>query len=168
MSNLYQEASLHSIMRDELVKTYPELAIDDSALADTLEGISSFAESVRYVLRSIDDDKIIIDGIKAREAELAARRERHAARIEAKRAAIAQALERAGETKLVLPECTVSLGKAAPKCVITDENAIPLTYWISQPARLDRESLLKDMKAGNTVEGAALSNGGAQLVIRKK
>lgn len=168
MTNLYEAASMHAIMRDALLAAYPELTIDDPHLLDSLEGISSFPESVKYVIRSIDEDQIIIDGIKARETELATRRERHKVRVDAKRAAIAQALERAGETKLVLPDATVSLGKSAPKVIVTDEDAIPLAYWISQPARLDRETLLKDMKAGNAVEGASLSNGGQTLVLRRK
>ncbi len=167
--NLYAAAGTHAIMREELLREFPELATDDVALADSLEGVSSFAESVRLVLRSIDEDQILIDGIKARITELLERNNRHADRIDRKRAAITQAMERAGEKRLTLPEATLSLSPAQPKLIVTEEMLIPPLYLVQPPAKLDKRALLADLKSGTTVPGAEMSNPGAlQLTIRRK
>src|SRR5258708_2648071 len=167
--NLYAAASSHVIMREELLRAYPELAFDEQALLDTLEGVSSFAESVRYVIRSIDDDQIIVDGIAERIDELTARCRRHDDRIDRKRAAIAQAMERANERKITLPDATLSLSPAQPRLIVTDEMMISPMYLVQPPAKLDKRKLLADLKTGVIVPAAEMSNPGAtQLTIRRR
>src|SRR5258708_4945038 len=148
--NLYAAASSHVIMREELLREFPDLATDDQALADTLEGVSTFAESVRYVIRSIDDDQIIVDGLAILMAELPARGRRHADRIDRKRAAIAQAMERENERKLTWAEAPLSLSPAQPRLIATDEMLIPPSYLVQPPAKLDKRALLADIKSGIT------------------
>lgn len=169
MTDLHAAATAHAIMREELLREFPELATDDVALADTLDGCSNFADAVLAVLRSIDEDQIIIDGIKARLDDLADRASRHLDRIDRKRDAISQAMQRAKEKKLVFPDATLSFSSAAAHLVITDEMLIPPAYLVQPPAKLDKKALLVGLKAGIPIPGAELSNAGApQLTIRRR
>lgn len=66
----------------------------------------------------------------------------------------------AGLPRLVTPEFTASLRPVPPGLVVTDESLIPDTYWVPQPPKLSRQEVLAALKAGTSVSGAALSNGG--------
>jgi hypothetical protein len=48
------------------------------------------------------------------------------------------------------------------------EQAIPQTYWLPQPPKLDRQGLLGELNGGAAVAGAELSNPKPVLVVRTK
>ena len=51
-----------------------------------------------------------------------------------------------------------SVTQAASKSVsITDESVIPAKFLIAQPAKLDKKAILAELKAGEIVEGATLT-----------
>jgi len=170
MTNLYSAASLNAIMRDELLRAFPGLADDTEALADTLEGASNFKEAVAYVMNEMDEDQMLIAAINQRMAVLTARRERLELRAERMRAALCQAMERAGEKRVTLPECTVSLATVPGKVIIIDESLIPdrfMVYPEAPPPRPDKLTLARALKEGIEVEGATLSNGSVTVKVRR-
>ena len=169
MNNLYAAAGHQSIMREELLRQFPELSEDAKALADSLEGVSSFKEAVARVMDMIFEDEMLIVGIGNRMVDLTDRSDRLTLRIEKMRAALAQALERAGERKITLPECTVSLAAVPGKVIIIDESLIPDRFMVhpeAPPPRPDKQTLARALKEGIEVAGATLSNGG--LTVRLK
>lgn len=166
MPDLKAEAARHSIVRDQLLARFPSLAEDEKALADTLEGVSSFNEAVAAVLRSLDDDLMLVAGIDARVTELEQRKTRIGVRALAKREAILAAMQEAGERKVELPEGTLSVSRGPAKVIVTDEAEVPDAYKRTT-VTVDKAALKKALVEGRTVPGAVLSNGGATLTIRR-
>jgi len=115
------------------------------------------------------DDEMLIEGINLHIEEVKARRDRLQLRAEKMRAAIGQAMERAGERKITLPECTVSLATVPGKVVVIDEAVIPADYFVvPEPVpRLDKRLVAQTIKDGTEVPGCTLSNGGLTVKVRR-
>lgn len=120
---------------------------DEATLRDTFEGETTLDDALRRCLIAEDEDQILIDGIKSREAELYERRKRAEKRIEQRRGLIEQAMTLAQKDKWVLPIGTISLGKPGKKVDVTDESKIPSAYWKPQDPALDRKALGEALKA---------------------
>jgi hypothetical protein len=105
-----------------------ETAEDKETIADTFEGETTLDAALDAAFRSIDEDQIIVDGIKARQAELAARKDRAEKRIDLTRALIEQTLIEVGVPKIMLPIGTASLRSNKPKVIIDEEDKIPAVY----------------------------------------
>jgi Siphovirus Gp157 len=73
-----------------------------------------------------------------------------------------------GLTKLEQPDFTVSARMGVPSLVVISEEQIPSGYWLPQPSKLDRISLLHELKLGREVAGAQLSNPQPILAVRTK
>ena len=55
-----------------------------------------------------------------------------------------------------------------PALMVIDEAAAPKTYWEPGPPRLKRQDLAQDLKKGEEVAGATLSNPEPILTVRTK
>lgn len=168
---LQAETHRHTALRDELLRRWPDLANDDQALADTLEGLSNLREQIEAVAKSIDDDNIMLTGITERMGELKERFARIELRVEAKRDAILHAMNEAGERKFEYPTVTISTRQNPPSAVVTDENLIPDDYKIwpePPPPKIDKKTILQALKDGKEVAGVILSNGSLSLAMRTK
>lgn len=172
---------------------------DDEELAlDAIEGETSFLEAISAVLHSIDDDDVLLKGIKARKEELTERERRIKAGIERKRALIERAMTIAETPKLTLPIATLSLARRPPSLVVTSEPDIPAAYWRqpeAPPPELDKAALTERLRArAGAIEaagkiedaderrksvaaadaayppipGAELDNGSCSLTVRRK
>ena len=73
-----------------------------------------------------------------------------------------------GLTKLEQPDFTASVRAGSPSLVVTAEELIPEDYWVPQAPKLSRQALLSDLKQGERVPGAELSNAQPVLMVRKK
>lgn len=77
-------------------------------------------------------------------------------------------MEAAGIARIVEPDFTINLRASPPSVCVTDEQLIPEWFWIPQPARLDKRSVLEALKGGAFVAGAELSNPQNSLSVRTK
>ena len=124
-----------------------EMSSDDlQTLRDTFDGETTLDVEIRTAVLAEEEDKILVTGIKAREAELFERRRRLEKRIEARRGLIEQAMAIAGWPKHVMDIGTVSLGKATPRVEIDQESEIPTQFWKRQDPVLDKAGLGKTLK----------------------
>ena len=73
-----------------------------------------------------------------------------------------------GLSKLEQPDFTASARAGTPSLVVVSEETIPLHYWLPQPPKLDRQSLLAELKRGDPIPGAQLSNPQPVLSVRTK
>lgn len=152
----------------KLKESLGALAADDPDLmADSIEGETGFYEAVDAIVAGMDDDQILLDGIKARKDELASREARIKKRVEYRRGLIEQMMAVSGERKIERPTFTASLSARPVKPVINDEAEIPSQFWKSKPV-LDRTALNNALKNGESVPGACLDNGGESLTLRWK
>lgn len=145
-----------------------ELAEDDQLVADMIEGETDLHEMIGRVFLSIDEDQILITGVKERQKELADRKSRLEKRVNAIREMIGKAMEIGEISKLELPTATLSLRRVPLGLVVEKEEQIPAEYFVEQDPRLDKKILLEALKDGEAVPGATLSNGGETLAIRRK
>jgi hypothetical protein len=146
---------------------------DDAELfRDMIEGSTSFFEVLDAVYDAMRKDEEFVDGIVAREGELAVRKARIQERIGWRKAKLEMAILAYGD-KVERPEATFSLRQNAPGVLITDEAAIPAKYWKPSDPKLDRALLSADLKAAKDdpnaepIPGATLNNAPQTLTIRK-
>jgi hypothetical protein len=156
----------HERWRALLRERFPE--IDDEALRDTLEGISDLPGIVVTILQSYLDDLALAAALRSRLVQMQERLSRIEGRADKKRTLVASVMERADLRKITDPEFTASLRPTPPPLVITAESDIPSTYWKPQAPKLDRGSLLAALKAGQSVPGATLGNGGVTIAVRTR
>ena len=153
-------------LRRQIIEADPE--IDETTLLDTLEGATALNEAIAALVRSALADECLIVGLKIRLGELKERLDRIQRRIDRKRRLALETMEESGIDRILEPDFTLSLRNTPPGLVLTDETLIPEWFWIPQPARLDRKSLLDTLKAGTAITGAELSNSRRSLSVRTK
>ena len=73
-----------------------------------------------------------------------------------------------GLKKLTAPDFTVSLREGTPALLVINEDAVPKTYWEPGEPRLRRQILANDLKQGEEVPGASLSDPEPFLVVRTR
>jgi Siphovirus Gp157 len=156
-SPLSIETSTYQLLKERLLSVYPET--DDETLADTLEGITDLHEMIAAVIRSALVDEAFQAGLRT------ARLEERGAK---KRQLALEAMCEVGLKKLEQPDFTASARAGLPPLVVVAEELIPPDYWVPQPPKLDRQSLLAGLKRGGEVAGAQLGNPKSTLAVRTK
>lgn len=147
--NLHKSIDAAVALRQELSKLIlgeagGDMTPDDlEALRDTFDGQTTLDVEIRRAVLAIEEDEILIDGIKARESELKNRRLRIEKRIEATRGLIEQAMTIAEWSKHEMDIGTVTIGKAAPRLSIDEESQIPSQFWKPADPTLDKAGLKK-------------------------
>jgi hypothetical protein len=70
--------------------------------------------------------------------------------------------------RLIAAEFTVSVRAGSPTLEVIEEARIPQHYWKPQPAKLDRQRLIQELKAGSAIAGVQLGPRTSQLSVRVK
>jgi hypothetical protein len=154
-------------VRESLLASFPELAEDEQALADTLEGETSLIDAAASLIRSAIDDEAFEEActnLAAEKEERAARFGRRAAKL---REAALALLQAADLPKLEQPDFTASVGKSRGRVVISDETALPDAMFRTTRAP-DKTAIGDALKDGQTVPGALLSNPEPTLTVRTR
>jgi hypothetical protein len=73
-----------------------------------------------------------------------------------------------GFTKVEQPDFTASTRAGSPGLIVIAEDKIPNTYWLPQPPKLNRQTILGELKRGGEIPGAQLSNPQPVLMVRTK
>lgn len=144
---------------------------DAGLVADTIEGETTLLEAITAALDEIDEAEVLILGGKAKIAQIEARVDAEAHRVERLRAAIERAIITSeAPTPIKLPTATISISKRKPSAVIDNEAEIPARFFVQPPApppKLDKKALA-DALATEEVPGAHLDNGSISLLVRRK
>jgi hypothetical protein len=152
----------------EIRKALAEHADDPALILDTIEGETDLAEACCVVLEEIHEDEALLEGLKAKLAELSTRKGRMEKSIETRRNLILMAMERAGVPTIRSPLGTLSVKPTPAQARITDEAEIPARFWKPQDPKLDKSELASCLRSGEIIPGATLGNGGITLSIRTK
>lgn len=162
-----QFASIHyRVIRDRVRELDP--AIDEQTLADTVEGLTDLHEIVQAVIRSALADEALARGLKGRIAEMEDRLERLQDRASKRRQIAKDVMVELDLKKITAPDFTVSIRPGLPALMVIDEAAVPKTYWEPGSPRLKRQDLAEDLKNGEEVAGATLSDPEPILTVRTK
>ena len=166
VNQLKTEITHHQRIRSHLMAAWPN--IDEETLADTLEGITDLHEMIAAVIRSALVDEALQSGLRTRLADMKSRLSRLEQRGSKKRTLALEAMTEAGLKKLEQPDFTASTRAGLPALMILEEDLIPEDYWLPQPPKLDRQSLLADLKRDGHIPGTELSNPEPVLSVRTK
>lgn len=156
------EADIHN-----LLALYPELEDDRQLFLDMLEGNTGLYEIAAKAVNLKADADAMADAIKSRISDLTGRKDRFARQAEAMRKIIKSLMDAAGQTKIVLPEATISIAKGREKIVVDDVEALPQGFYRNERVA-DRDALKSALDAGEAVPGAHKETGENSVVVRTK
>ncbi len=158
-----QRKLIDIIKANDLGELSPEdLALVVDSETNLNEALIALAEQVQ------ETEQTLIAGLKNRIRLLTERKQRMEKSAGTYRSLILSVMERLGTDKVVSDIMTLSARDLQRGLVIEDEAQIPSKYWVAQDPKLDRKTLLADLKEGIEIEGAGLDNGGRSLSIRTK
>ena len=160
-------AAIHYQAIKDRVRTI-EPDIDEQTLADTVEGLTNLHEIVQAIIRSALAEEALAKGLKCRIADMQDRLSRFEDRASKRRQIAKDVMVDLGLKKLTAPDFTVSIREGTPALLVIDEDAVPKTYWEPGEPRLRRQVLTHDLKLGEEVAGAALSEPQPFLVVRTR
>ena len=163
---LKRELVRYQAAKERLLGHWPE--IDCETLVDTLEGITDLHEMIAAVIRSALVDEALHNGLRFRVDDMRERLSRLELRASKKRELALEAMTEAGLNKLEQSDFTASARAGSPTLVVIAEDKIPNPYWLPQPPKLDRQSMLCELKRGSDIPGAQLSNPKPVLMVRTK
>lgn len=154
-------------VRDMLLASFPELAEDEQALADTLDGETALSDAVASLIRSAREDEAFEEAGAKIAAEQRERASRYGQRAMKRRDAALALMQAAGLSKIERPDFTVSVGKGRGKVIIKDEALIPDVFFRVKRSP-DLTAIANAFKANETVLGAEMSNAEPTLTVRTK
>jgi Gp157 protein len=163
---LRNEVSKYQLLKERLLENCS--TIDEETLVDTLEGITDLHDMIAAVIRSALVDEALKAGLRSRLEDMRQRLARIEDRGVKKRQLALDTMCEVGLKKLEQPDFTASTRAGMPPLLIVADNLIPEPYWVPQPAKLDRQTLLSDLKRGDVVPGAQLGNPQPCLAVRTK
>ncbi len=155
----------HERLRDELLKRWPELAADEEALADTLEGASDLPDAIAKIIRSALADECLAGGTSEHIAKLQKRKQYLEYRAVRKRAMALYAMQEGNLPRITQPDFSAHVGRSRGKVIITDEDALTLNY-VRYKKEPDKTAIGEALRKGDTVEGATLSNPEPTLTVK--
>src|SRR5262245_12073660 len=150
------EVSRFLRLKEQLATDFPDT--DEETLADTLEGITDLQEMIAALIRSALVDEALQAGLRSRLEEMRQRLARLEERGIKKRQLVLEAMCDAGLKKLEQPDFTVSARSGMSPLLIVADDLIPEPYSVPQPPKLDRQTLLADLKRRAGIPGAQLGN----------
>ena len=168
MNTLYELTGQYA----ELLSAIESGDIPEEAISDTLEALGGELDekidSVACIIKQLDSEAIAIKAEKAKLADRQSVKEHQRDRL---KDYIRQAMQLAGKKKVETSRNCVSVGKAQPKAVITNLDALKSRNDIWKPydyreTNVDKTSLKALLQAGEQIPGAALQDGAPRLMIR--
>ena len=164
---LSQIAAEYRRHREALLADYPELADDDQALSDTLDGETDAIDVIARFIREGREDEAMAAALDAMMKDMGERKARIRSRADRRRGIALSLMQAIGERKVERPDFTASIRAVPPKVEITDEAALPDALCKVTRAP-DKVAIKQAIEHGDQVPGAVLGNGGESLTVRTK
>jgi hypothetical protein len=153
--------------REALLAEYPELAEDETALRDTLEGETQAPELVAEFIRAARQDEAMADALGEMMAENAERKKRLDARASRRRKAALALMQAMDVRKIEMPDFTASVRAGTPSLQIPDDVLVPDDFC-KYERKPDRTAIRAAMKDGLRPNWATLSEAEQTLSARFK
>lgn len=131
--------------------------LDAATLKDTLDSINDAIddkiENTAKVVHTLESNVEIIDNEIKR---LNAKKSTMNNNIKGIKRYMQESMEQVGKEKIKGQLFNIGIQNNPPSVEVTDEKKISLSYFIEQPAKLDKKAILSDLKDGKEIEGAEL------------
>jgi len=164
-SPLALEAHHWKQLRERLLVSFPDLAEDDQALLDTLDGETELTDKLAAILRSALHEEAMAGGLKEYQGKLTDRAAALKNRATKKRAVVLHFMEDVGLKKLQAPDLTATRKVTPPGVVVYDETQLP-DEFVRTKTEPDKSALRAALKEGQDIPGAQLGNTGETLQIK--
>jgi hypothetical protein len=148
-----------------LLVLYPELLEDDQLRADTIEGETDAFDFLSMLTRKIGQNKVLAESIYAYANDIKERGARIERRVEAFKCLAFKIMHAADLRKAELPEATLSIRAGQQRVIIINESELPASC-VRIKREPDKTAIKEILTSGQSVAGAALSNGEPSLSIR--
>lgn len=139
---------------------------DEDARHDAIEGETSLIDVISAAILRCDDLEAMSDAIDDQIKKLKDRKSRFDNQIDLLRTAVCSAMQVAELKRLELPTHTLTVKKVPDKVIVTSEEDVPTRFFVTPEPKLSLKALGDALRAGDTVPGALLSNGGLTLQIK--
>lgn len=152
-----------------LINMIESETIDDGVIIDAwenqTEALAEKGENVAKYMKIVDGEIAVIDEEIKRLQALKKTKQNGKERV---KTLMQNAMEMAGEKKLTCGTFTLSIQANPPSCVIDcDFDSIPSKYLVPQEPKIDKKSMLEDLKTGDYIlDGIAHIEQGCSLRIR--
>lgn len=152
-------ATLYELTEEfhDLMQMAEEQNLTQKDIEDTLEGIEyeieEKAEACAMVIRSLEEDA---NGLDHEIKRLTYRKRAINNNIRSIKTNLEKTMTETGKRKFKTKLFSFRIQNNPPSTKIEDESKIPEIYLIPQQPKIDKRSILKDLKAGQEVEGASL------------
>lgn len=165
---LNQDVTIYNVMKARLIDEYG-LDEDDTALLDTLDGMSDIKERLVWLAREARRTEAFSDSLKEIIKENRERKDRFDKRADKLRALIAWAMQETDIRKIEAAEMTLSMRMNAPSLVTTiePENAPDWARKEKITYTFDRDAI-KEHLEHEELEWAHMNNGAPSVTIRTK
>ncbi|MED3623235.1 siphovirus Gp157 family protein [Neobacillus thermocopriae] len=145
----------------ELSSAYQQIQVliedGQDGLEDTLaalnDAIEIKADGYAKVMKNLEAQA---KAIKAEEERLAERRKSLENNIKKLKESLKQAMLNAGMKRIKTELFSFTIQKNPPSVEVLNEKAIPVNYFVPQDPKLDKKSILADLKNGIEVPGVEL------------
>ena len=149
---------------EALRHSHPQIANEEDQWLLTLESETELPEFLTRVVARMQDTDAKIEGLGDLIASLKARKQRFEQRRTSLRALALRVMNWAEVRKLELVAATLSIRAGVPHVIITDETLLPEDFIKRVP---HLEAIGKQLKRGEPVPGAELSNAEPTLAVYK-
>lgn len=153
---------------DELRHQLEGIDADPEELFDTLDGETELTDALLMIAEEISERETMSAAIQMRIKDLQERKSRVDNSADTLRQIILVTMSRADITKIKGDLCTLSIGNTKPKAEIVEEALIPAKFWKPQEPKLDKTAINNAMNDGEDIPGVQKSNGGINMIIRRK
>lgn len=167
MSYLFRDAGIVRNQIEALKALYPEMAEDADLLADMIEGETDLERVLDKVLTFTLDARAKAAATKSRKDEMGERQNRFERREQSGRTILLQLMEASGQSKIVLPEATLSITAARTSVNVTNVDDLPQGFFKTERKPLSSE-IKKSLEKGERIPGAELVMGDCGLMVRTK
>lgn len=157
---------LYDISKDYLALLESDLPQDQfiDCLDNMKDAFDEKANNVLAVASTISSD---VDAIDAQIKRLQARKKSMVNNIDRLKEYLRYNMEVSGITKISHPFFSVTLGKPTVTAEVLDVDDLPDDYVsVKTEIKPDKRKILKDLKEGALIPGAALSEGKSRLLIK--
>lgn len=136
----------------ELMEMADECNLTQADIKDTLEGLDyeleEKADAYAKVIRTLECD---VDSVDAEIKRLTDKKRRIQNNISSMKRSLESTMIELGKKKIKTPLFGFNIQKNPPSVNILDESKVPDNFRIKQPDKIDRESIIAELKeSGNT------------------
>lgn len=152
-------------LKAQLLALYPELAEDEQALIDSLDGISDLDEQIIAAMRAALEREAYAEGLAGLIKQMGERKKRLTDGADNIRAAVLHTMLEAGRSKIAAADMTLATNPGRDGVQIIDEREVPDLYVVIT-RKPDMKAINAAAKEGVNIPGTASRNPRPFLTVR--